>query len=845
MTFWTDLERHGARAAFLDERGNSISYAELARAADSFADLPERSLLLLSLDNSIASMAAYLGALRLGHPAILTNVGDDEAQERIISRFHPYAHWSPSTGLVALNDENIPIHPELALLLSTSGSTGSTKLVRLSSQAVEANARSIVKALRISRDDRAITTLPPAYSYGLSVINSVLTTGAMTVLYNGSVIDPGFRALVEDNQVTSIAGVPYTYELLERSGFLDDLPRSVKSLTQAGGRLPAVHAMRVYDCARAAGARLSMMYGQTEATARMACLDPDDLPSHIDCIGKPIPGGRFELRDPETGKRALDRGELVYVGPNVMMGYAHEPLDLVRGPELDCLRTGDLAERLTSGNYRVTGRISRFVKLFGRRIALDEVERMLADESIQAVAAGDDALLVVAVENPESIIAAEQAIARRIALPPDQFVVIEAPAMPRLRSGKLDYQALLGAGKEARVTHQQSHPHSEFRETLSELLNRKDIHPHDSFRSLGGDSLSYVQVSMAIEDALGHLPEGWEELTVDTVESLAKERDKADRPNFRWLATDVAMRPLMMGLIVFGHVANSSIRGGALALLIIAGLTFSRFQGTKLFSDARFQIVTGFFVRFVLPYYVLLIVYAVLTPNRPGLQSILLVSNLWKDPGVITMGAFWYIEVLFHCVAASAVLFCIPKVREFASGRPWEFGLSLVALTVSLKWSLELLYPALRPDRFGTDAWAYAFALGWVIGQANTPLKRWSAIAISYASTSLVWGVTNAHTVIATGAVVALLFFPTVRMWRPLAAVTGFLAQSTLFIYLTQGIAINVVKVRLGIDWVSLNLLAAAVTGGLFYVGWKSASRKVAEWKSPGNFAEAASTGFN
>ncbi len=270
------------------------------------------------------------------------------------------------------------VHPDLALLLSTSGSTGSPKLVRISRRNLLANAGAIVDYLGLSETDRAITSLPLHYCYGLSVLHSHLLAGASVVLTDASVVDPCFADALRNHGVTSLAGVPHTFEMLEHAGADRVGVPSLRLLTQAGGRMAPDAVTRWTARAETWGARFYVMYGQTEATARMAFLPPELAVRRPAAIGRAIPGGELRL-EPVDGQPD-DVGELVYRGPNVMMGYAERPDDLAEGALLDELRTGDLARfHADDGVFEIVGRRSRFVKPFGLRIDLDLIEQAVRD----------------------------------------------------------------------------------------------------------------------------------------------------------------------------------------------------------------------------------------------------------------------------------------------------------------------------------------------------------------------------------------------------------------------------------------------------------------------------------
>ena len=201
----------------------------------------------------------------------------------------------PRICLYKGDSEDANLYKDLGLLLTTSGSTGSPKLVRLSYENVKANAESIAEYLSIDENERPITSLPMYYSYGISVINSHYIKDATLLLTDHPVIQKLFWMFAQDEKATSIAGVPFTYEMLRRLRiFKMDLPY-LKTMTQAGGKLNAKLAKEYIENAQATGKRFFVMYGQTEATARMSYLPLDKALEKYASIGIAIPGGRFAI----------------------------------------------------------------------------------------------------------------------------------------------------------------------------------------------------------------------------------------------------------------------------------------------------------------------------------------------------------------------------------------------------------------------------------------------------------------------------------------------------------------------------------------------------------------------
>ncbi|MET0492691.1 MAG: AMP-binding protein [Actinoplanes sp.] len=390
----------------------------------------------------IDAVALYLGALVARRPIALLDPDSDCLP--LIGRFEPALVTGASgpppdgyraeDGMWVRESPAVEPHPELGLLLTTSGSTGNPKLVRLSRAAVLANAAAIGETLAITPADVAPTTLPLFYTFGLSVLNSHLLRGATVVLERGGILQKDFWATVDDYGVTSFAGVPYQYEMLRRLRFDPARYPTLRTLTQAGGRLRPELVEDFAGRMAAVGGKLFIMYGQTEATARMTVLPPERMADKPGSAGRAIPGGSLAIAD----------GEVVYSGPNVMMGYAEAAADLARGDDLGgVLRTGDLGRLDDEGFLFITGRLKRIGKVFGVRVNLDDVERELAAHGAVAAVAGDDKLHVfVEGADESSALSLRRQLAGFLDTHFTGLDVRGIDALPLLPTGKIDYRSL-------------------------------------------------------------------------------------------------------------------------------------------------------------------------------------------------------------------------------------------------------------------------------------------------------------------------------------------------------------------------------------------------------------------
>ena len=401
--------------------------------------------LMVSPDLKSPQIDLLAGAYQPDYAWLPESRAGEWAQSTVLARAHGYCLL-----LLAGTKTKQPLHPSLALLLSTSGSTGSGKCVRLSMQNLLANAGSIASYLELTAAELPITTLPLTYSYGLSVIHSHLLVGATIAVTAKTFFDREFWDFFRETQATSMAGVPYHYEMLKKLRFTRMTLPSLRTLTQAGGRMdPELTRQYAAHCAQS-GRRFFTMYGQTEATARMSYVPSDQAEVKPGSVGVAIPGGTFELRD-DSGDivaGAGATGELVYRGSNVCLGYANSRSDLALGDENHgVLHTGDLAQRDSDGFYSIVGRKSRFVKLFGNRINLQDVEQLLSAQGIAAACAGcDDALTIyLAQVDVTQALHLKKSIAASLHVGLSGINVYGVDALPRSESGKIRYVELTPA----------------------------------------------------------------------------------------------------------------------------------------------------------------------------------------------------------------------------------------------------------------------------------------------------------------------------------------------------------------------------------------------------------------
>ena len=814
--FAGDLARHGAAPA-LHADGRTVSYAELdSRVAERRADLAAlgppagRHLVRLVPEPTVDFVVAWLAALTGGHATLLSG---DAALGAAYTASIEY----DASGWVRTGTPAPALHPELRLLLSTSGSTGSPKLVRLSAANLDTNATAIASYLGLREDDVALTTLPLDYCYGLSVLHSHLAAGAALLLDDRSVTDPGLWEDARAHGVTSFAGVPYTFDLLGTVGW-PVLP-TLRQVTQAGGRMAPERVRALATQGAAEGWDLVVMYGQTEATARMAWLPPHLATTHPHAVGVPIPGGSFRLDPVEGAEPGV--GELVYAGPNVMLGYAEAPADLARDADVAELRTGDLARMSPDGLVEIVGRRSRFAKLFGQRIDLDRVQTLLALGGYDAGCAEDaDAQhLVVAVPGePDALVLAEVAatVAGDTGLPPHAIRVVPVSVLPRLPNGKLDQQAV--ARLEPAPDTDPGSPVPSLLRLYGRVLGRDAVGPQDSFVTLGGDSLSYVELSLRLERRLGRLPSDWQRRTIADLALL--DPNGSARPGtatrasrrHRWFArvdTTIPLRALAIVMIVGSHTNLWLLVGGAHVLLAVAGANFARFHLTDEDSRERVRRVGRAAARIAVPSILWIAAVHAVTGMYPW-RTVLLLNDVlggarWSEPS----WHFWFVEVVLLLALGAGLLASVPAVM--ALERQHRFGLAAGATVVALVPRIWADLASYDGDVIHSSLFvAWLFAGGWAAAVARGIPQRTVAAGLLLLGAWDFTGETQRDLIIA-GGLLALVWLPTVPWPRMLVGATGTLASASLSIYLTHW----QIYPRLEDHWPLGGLLASLAVGVL------------------------------
>lgn len=369
---FTDEIKLSDNIAIKDDKGHWISYRQLYEGACNMEEYRDnRVLTLVYCDNSFENLTMVLKLFFLGQPMILLSQNSDNAfRNEITEKFCPFYCWEKGE-LKKVDDENTifyEMHQELALLLSTSGSIGKPKLVKISYQNIAEELQIGIGEFQIREGQKGIRVLPIEHVSGLAFCLCHWNVGGCVVTTDVHVMSSHFDCLYDQEGIHNMIGIPFHYRILLKKGFWQDKGRisRLNCALDIGAKLDE---RDQYTLVSLLQEKFVISYGQTEcmsAVAVAAFKIPEAKPG---TVGRPVPGVKASVDE---------KGELYIESPTVCMGYALDYRDLGKGDiNKGIIATGDLASIDEDGYIFLKGRIRRFVKILGNRIGLDELEGLL------------------------------------------------------------------------------------------------------------------------------------------------------------------------------------------------------------------------------------------------------------------------------------------------------------------------------------------------------------------------------------------------------------------------------------------------------------------------------------
>lgn len=462
---YLDIDRIDSnQLAVVDDSSHTATYGELCRFTEKIRKLDlKRGIVFVLCENSLGALAGFIAFETVKIvPLLLSAAIEKNLLHNLQILYIPRYYWVPATlakkpegkvifseygyELIETDNEIYPLNDKLSLLMTTSGSTGSPKVVRYKYGNLEANAKNVAKAFGWTNQERCIADLPIQYTMGLNVINSHLIVGATVLLIKSNLMSMDFWNFIKEQKGTNFTGVPYSYEIMMKLRFMRmDLP-NLCTLAEGGGKLTDDLFMKLAEYAKEKGKRFCPTFGTTETSARMAFCPPEMAAEKIGSIGKAIPKGELFLRadDGKEISKAEAQGELGYRGPNVTMGYGICKEDLMKDDEWNGeYLTGDIARRDEDGFYYIVGRKKRFLKLFSLRVSLDQCERILkTDYEGEFACVGTDKKMIIYTTNKDAVSNVPKLLSNKLNMSIMAFEARYIEEMPKNDSGKIKYAVL-------------------------------------------------------------------------------------------------------------------------------------------------------------------------------------------------------------------------------------------------------------------------------------------------------------------------------------------------------------------------------------------------------------------
>ena len=699
------------------------------------------------------------------------------------------------------------VSDEPAQVTLTSGTTGAPKAILLSHANLADVSTRLISIMGLTEEVREYVGVPVTYSFGFGRLRAVAAVGGACFLPENGFRIAELARMLREGEVNSLSAVPTLLRpLIDRPSALGDAGNSLRWLEIGSQAMSVAEKQAVRELFP--NARIIQHYGLTEAS-RSTFLDISETDlAGLASVGGPI--GDVEVRITDGGRIAI-RGP--HVAANMVTADGLVPLVDREG----WLTTSDLGH-FDKGLLHFWGRADHVLNVGGVKISAETFEEQLISAvpglGQFAVAGGSDALrgqiIVVAHEDrfdDAMTNKLHQAVADLAAKhnAAGAFSLMPIAAIPVTDTGKIQRTEISRLFDEIQsIQSERDSGGDDLTEVYMRALNRREVRREDSFASLGGDSLGYIEVSMAIEKLLGYLPEHWETLSIAHIERVASSQPRQTATSAASIETEMLIRPIAMTAIVASHVFGQNPQlahlvqysgGGAIALLMTSGYNACRFQKDTLISKQRYRVVVKYLERVVLPFYVV-ILYKCLQWAMGGpyvaWSTFALLDDYIRYPDSQNFIVYWFIGVLFQCLLIITIIFYITSVRNFARSSGFRFGLALLLgayLVKSAAYVALLPKGALMFPNNQLDYWAYAFALGWMVGEARTNMQRWTCVVLGIVCAMPDWGLINSHVIALAIALWVILYTPRIRLPSFLQRSLGLWARATFFIYITHGFA--------------------------------------------------------
>lgn len=700
---------------------------------------------------------------------------------------------------IALSDTE-----DLAQVAYTSGTEGEPKGVLLSHRNLTSTARRIQEVMNLTSEVREYIGVPVFHSFGLGRARAVLAAGGGVYVPPNGFDLRELSAMLESGAINAISAVPSLWRLVLKNRHLFERHASRVKWIEIGSQ-PMSVAEKLQLREFFSSACIVQHYGLTEASRSTFLTLSEATSSELEAVGRPT--GDVEIQIAADGKIQIR-------GSNVAQEMLVEGRKVRVADQAGWMTTNDLGD-MREGQLFFLGRADDILNISGIKVPPHAIEERMAE--LLQITAGfcvarvpnelrGDGLLIAIVDGLERSDlqlreAAECALRERGVNGAGAISVVRWPELPHTASGK-PRRAEVSRRFSEQLGACQSDTSAQVEECngwskltgvgkprgvlglYQKAFSRAEVTRDASFVSLGGDSLSFVELSVELEDYLGHLPENWQTLSVKDLEALPRQRALT-----HVVDTTVFFRFVGMLAIVMGHFDVLNVSGSTFLLLAIAGFNFARFQLPLVLSSGSVRPVVDTALRVAVPTFLALALIEFKTRDFEPVALFLL--DNWTDARNEKLG-FWFLELIVQVLMLAALLMSWSRAREFAAAHDFRFALAVLATCVALSigvpffWNAEHLYNRV-PHML-----MWLFALGWVVASAKSTEQRILAGALVLMLPPLIWShVLNrfwlGHGVIwvAVGGI-SLLLVSRVRLFYPLNRIAALVAGASMFIYIAH-----------------------------------------------------------
>lgn len=731
-------------------------------------------------------------------------------------------------------DHHPLIHEDLPAQVSyTSGTTGEPKGILLTHANLADAAERIIEQMQMTAEIREYVGVPATFSFGMGRYRAISAVGGRAYLPPRGFDPIELARMLAAGEVNALSAVPTLLRiLLESPEVIGAAGRNLRWMEIGSQHMTGEEKRRIREMFP--NARILQHYGLTEASRSTFLHVSDVLDALLASVGRP--SGRTELGLSADGRIRIR-------GPHVAATRIDaEGLHELRDAE-GWLQTNDLGH-MRDGVLFFDGRADDLINLGGIKISPDQLEdRIRADlePGVRVAAAkipdpqrGEG--ILVAVEGPGDLgrvrDLATAALADMGVSAGTALVVEPVAAIPVTGTGKVQRAALAKQVQDGRPQRRAGTARSKgaIGDVLSLFQHQfpgHPVRPEDSFETLGGDSLHYIQFSLAYEQRFGPLPEDWETRSVTELQS-GLGAGQARASFWRRLETPTLLRAFFMICIVALHTdafVYSTSYGAAYFLVLLAGYSVARFQLPDILRTGSVKTLVGTLKYVAVPTFLMVALLQVAT-ERFEILPLLLISN-YLDPDTLKGFTFYFMEIYIQLLVLAAVLFSVPAVRTAFRDHPMYSALVMLMMTVVLRQVIE--YEWNGEYNYHRTPWNYgwAFALGVVLAVANDTRTRILALTVAITAVLVKWQFVSAAAYVGLGSAM-LLYVKAIPVPAPVKTAVGEIANASMFIYLSHYQMMSVVQKVFGRGKPWLTLVLSILVGIAITHAYAWASRRFA-----------------